>query len=39
MSNMTRHQLTWWVSIELEVVLKGMFSNFEALAYLQGRLI
>ena len=30
---------TWWISIRFEDALKLMFSNFEALAYLQGQLL
>jgi len=29
---------TWWVSREYEEVLRRLFPNFEALAYLQGAL-
>lgn len=29
----------WWVNAKYEVALKSMFKNFEALVYLQGRLI
>ena len=29
---------TWWVNVKYEWVLKSMFSNFEALVYLQGTL-
>jgi len=29
---------TWWVSTAYENVLKSLFSNFEALVYLQGRM-
>jgi len=30
---------SWWVSSEYSNTIKGIFSNFEALAYLQGRLL
>ena len=30
---------TWWVSEGFEHTLKALFGNFEALVYLQGRLI
>ena len=29
---------TWWVSKDYELQLKSLFSNFEALVYLQGKL-
>jgi len=30
---------TWWVSSQYEDTLKKIFQNFEALVYLQGKLI
>jgi len=30
---------TWWVSVQYEAVLKRLFSNFEALVYLQGKML
>lgn len=30
---------TWWVSEKHEKVMKSLFSNFEALAHLQGKLL
>lgn len=30
---------TWWISKDYELQLKSLFPNFEALVYLQGRLI
>jgi len=29
---------TWWVSVEYELQLEQLFSNFKALVYAQGRL-